>query len=138
MEQNSQSNPLAGLHKQKLYALILAAVGVIAMFLPWWNVSYGGFGGISINGMHELGLLAFVGFAGAGVVTFIMGDKSKPYDGQEKLIAAACFGGAAAITLIQFLRQMKFASFGLFLALAVGAVGALLVWGIIKMPASKA
>lgn len=108
------------------------------MFLPWWNVSYGGFGGISINGMHELGLLAFVGFAGAGVVTFIMGDKSKPYDGQEKLIAAACFGGAAAITLIQFLRQMKFASFGLFLALAVGAVGALLVWGIIKMPASKA
>lgn len=137
MEQNSQSNPLNGLHKQKLYALILAAVGLIAMFLPWWNVSYGGFGGISINGMHELGLLAFAGFVGAGVVTFVMGDKTKAYDGQEKMIVAACFGGAAAITLIQFLRQTRFVSFGLFLALIAGALGALLVWGIVKMPEKK-
>ena len=137
MEQNSQSNPLTGLHKQKLYALIVAAVGVIAMFLPWWNVSYGGFGGISINGMHELGLLAFIGFAGAGVVTFIMGDKSKPYEGQPKMIVAACFAGAALITLIQFLRQTRFVSFGLFLAIIAGVLGALWVWGIVKLPDNK-
>ena len=127
-------------HKQKLYALILAGVGVIAMFLPWWKISFGGYGGLggySISGMHELGILAFIGFAGAGIATFVMGDKTKPYGGQEKTIVAACFGGAALITLVQFLRQTSFVSFGLFLALIAGILGALWVWGIVKLPENK-
>jgi hypothetical protein len=134
MEQNAQSNPLAGLHKQKMYALALAAAGVIFCILPWWKVSYGGFGGVSINGLHEIGWLSFLGFIGAGIVTFVMGDKTKPYEGQERMIAAACFAVAGGIALIQFLRQTKFASFGIFLAIAAGVVGALWVWGIIKAP----
>ena len=126
------------LHKQKLYALIVAAVGVISCILPWWKVSFGGFGpGISINGLHELGWITFLGFIGAGVVTFVMGDKTKPYEGQEKMIAAACFAGAGAIALIQFLRQTRFASFGIFLAIAAGVLGALWVWGIVKLPENK-
>lgn len=138
MEQNSQSNPLAGLHKQKLYALIVAAVGIISCLLPWWKVSFGGYGpGVSINGLHELGWVTFLGFIGAGVVTFVMGDKTKAYEGQEKMIAAACFGAAGAVALIQFLRQTKFASFGIFLAIAAGVLGALWVWGIVKAPANK-
>ena len=138
MEQNSQSNPLAGLNKQKMYALILAAVGVIACILPWWKISYGGYGiGVSINGLHELGWLTFLGFIGAGVVTFVMGDKTKEYAGQEKMIVMACFGVAAAIALIQFLRQTRFVSFGIFLAIAAGVLGLLLVMGIVKMPANK-
>ena len=138
MEQNSASNPLAGLHKQKLYALIVAAAGVISCILPWWKISFGGYGvGATINGLHDLGWLTFLGFIGAGVVTFVMGDKTKAYEGQERLIAAACFGGAGAIALIQFLRQTKYASFGLFLAIALGVVGALWVWGILKAPVKK-
>ena len=137
MEQNSQSNPLNGLHKQKLYALVVAAVGVVSCILPWWKISYGGFGGVSVNGLHELGWLTFLGFIGAGVVTFVMGDKSKPYEGQEKMIAMACFAGAGAIALIQFLRQTKFASFGIFLAIIAGALGALWIMGIIKLPDNK-
>ena len=138
MEQNSASNPLAGLHKQKLYALIVAAAGIISCILPWWKISYGGYGiGASINGLHDLGWITFLGFIGAGVVTFVMGDKTKPYEGQEKMIAAACFGAAGAIALIQFLRQTKFASFGLFLAIILGVAGALWVWGILKMPKKK-
>ena len=138
MEQNSASNPLAGLHNQKLYALIVAAAGIISCILPWWKISYGGYGiGASINGLHDLGWITFLGFIGAGVVTFVMGDKTKPYEGQEKMIAAACFGAAGAIALIQFLRQTKFASFGLFLAIILGVAGALWVWGILKMPAKK-
>lgn len=138
MEQNSASNPLNGLHKQKLYALILAAVGVVSCILPWWHVSYGGFGGgVSINGLHELGWLTFLGFIGAGVVTFVMGDKSKPYEGQAKMITAACFGGAGAIALIQLLRQTRFISFGIFIAIAAGVLGALFVWGMVKMPEKK-
>jgi hypothetical protein len=137
MEQNSQSNPLAGLHKQKLYALIVAAVGVISCILPWWKVSYGGFSLGSINGLHELGWLTFLGFIGAGVVTFVMGDKTKPYEGQEKMIAMACFGVAGAVALIQFLRQTKFTSFGLYLAILAGAAGLLWIMGIIKLPENK-
>jgi hypothetical protein len=130
------------LHKSKLYALIIAGVGLISMFLPWWKISYGGMGGfggagISINGLHELGFISLLGFIGAGVVTFVMGDKTKPYEGQAKMIAAACFAGAGAIALIQFLRQTKFASFGIFLAIIAGVLGALWVWGIVKMPDNK-
>lgn len=141
MEQNSQPNPLAGLHKQKLYALILAAVGVISCLLPWWSFGGGTYLGyrapsISVNGMHDLGIIAFLAFAAAGVVIFIMGDKTKPFSGQEKMIAAGCFAGAGAIALIQLLRTMHGLGFGIFIAIAAGAVGALLVWGMIKIPDS--
>ena len=128
-----------GIHKQKLYALILAAIGIISCLLPWWKISYGGYGGfgVSINGLHELGWVTFLAFIGVGVITFAMGDKSKPYMGQEKTYAAAAFAVAAAIALIQFLRQTKYVSFGIFLAIAAGVLGALWVWGMVKMPENK-
>jgi preprotein translocase subunit Sec61beta len=139
MEQNTQSNPFQGLHKQKLYALIIAAVGLLSCLLPWWSfsgISYMGMStpSISVSGMHDLGIIAFLAFAAAGVVPFVMGDKTKPYDGQPKMIVAACFAGAGAIALIQMLRTMHGLGFGIFIAIAAGAVGALFVWGIIKMP----
>lgn len=125
-------------HKQKLYALAMAVLGVIAHLLPWWRFSFGGFGGYSVNGLHELGILSFLAFIGAGVVTFIRGDKTKPYEGQDKTIVAGCFGGAGAIALIQFLRASSYTSFGLYLAIVAGVAGALWVWGIIKLPETKA
>jgi len=119
------------LHKQKLYAIIIAAIGLISVFLPWWKVSFGfgGFGGgYSINGFRDLGIIVFLGFVGAGVVTFAMGDKSKAFEGQIKMIVAACFGAAALFSLIQFLRQTKFTSFGLYLAILAGIAGVILVY----------
>ncbi len=137
-QQNSVSNPLAGLNKQKLYAVIIAAVGIISCILPWWHVKFGyGYGGVSINGLHKLGIVAFIAFIGAAIVPFVVGDKSKPFEGQDKTFTAACFGGAAAFTLITLLANMKYLSFGIFLALAAGVIGALFVWGMVKMPANK-
>ena len=131
MEQsNQQTNPLSGLHKQKMYALIAAVVGVIACFLPWWSFSFGGFGigaGYSVNGMHDLGILAFLGFLGAGIITFL-GDKTKPFDGQLKMIAAGAFALAALITLIQFLRISTGSSFGIWISLLAGIAGAVIVY----------
>ena len=128
MEQsNQQTNPFSGLHKQKLYALIAAAVGVIACFLPWWSFGYSGLYSVSVNGMHELGLLAFLGFIGAGIVSFL-GDKTKPFEGQFKMIAAGAFALAALITLIQFLRVTSGASFGIWLSLIAGIAGAVIVY----------
>jgi len=92
---------------------------------------------ISVSGMHELGLVAFLAFAAAGVVGLFMGDKTKPYDGQVKMIAAGCFAGAAAIALIQLLRTMHGLGFGIFIAIAAGVIGALWVWGIVKLPDNK-
>jgi len=115
-------------HKQKLYALIIAGVGVIACFLPWWSVSFGMFGGVSYNGMHDLGILSFLGFIGAGVVTFIGGDKTKPFAGQFKMIAAGCFAGAGLFALIQFLRASSGTSYGIWLAILAGIAGGVLVY----------
>jgi hypothetical protein len=114
-------------HKQKLYALIAAGVGLISCFLPWWSFSFGPFGSYSVNGMHEIGILSFLGFIGAGVLCFL-GDKTKPFDGQFKMIAAGCFAGAGLIALIQFLRQTSFASFGIWLAILCGIAGAVVVY----------
>jgi hypothetical protein len=122
------------LHKQKLYAVIVAAIGLIAVFLPWWKVSYGGFGGYgglgsySVNGMHDLGIITFLGFIGAGIITFVMGDKTRPFEGQAKMIVALCFAGAGLFALIQFLRQTKFTSFGLYLAILAAVAGTIIVY----------
>lgn len=128
-----------GLHKQKLYSLILAALGIVSCLLPWWHVSFGGFGGyggVSINGLHKLGIVTFIAFIGAGALPFVMGDKSKPYAGQEKTISTACFGGAAAFALITLLANMKYLSYGIFIAIAVGVIGLLLMLGKISVPKS--
>jgi hypothetical protein len=115
-------------HKQKLYALIIAGVGLISCFLPWRSFSYGGFGAYAENGMRDLGILTFLGFVGAGVVTFIGGDKTKPFDGQFKMIAAGCFAGAGLFALIQFLRVTSLATYGVFLAIIAGIAGGVLVY----------
>jgi hypothetical protein len=127
MEPNVQSNPFAALHKQKLYALIIAGIGVIAMFLPWYRISFG-FISSSINGFHGVGIIVFLAFAGAAALVFLGGDKTKPFEGQFKMIAAACFAGAALFTLIQFISQTHFTSFGMWLSLLAGIAGAALVY----------
>lgn len=128
MEQsNPQSNPFSNLHKQKLYAIVAAAVGLIACFLPWWSFGYTGLYSVSVNGLHELGILAFLGFIAAGAVSFL-GDKTKPFEGQYKMIAAGAFALAALITLIQFLRVTSGASFGIWISLIAGIAGAVIVY----------
>src|SRR5689334_17937586 len=125
------------LHKTKIAAIIIALVGIISCFLPWWHVSYGGYGelfggaSVNINGLHKLGIVAFIAFIAAGVVPLIVGDKTKPFEGQEKMITTICFGAAVLFTLITLLFNSKFLSFGIFLALVVGAAGALVTWGIV-------
>lgn len=114
-------------HKQKLFAMIAAGVGFIAMFLPWWRFSFGGIISQNINGIRDLGILAFLGFIGAGVLTYL-GDRTKPFEGQNKLIVAACFGGAALVSLIQYLRIPDFASYGLWLSLIAGVAGGVIVY----------
>jgi hypothetical protein len=110
-------------HKQKLYALIAGAVGIISCFLPWWSMGFFG----SVSGMHDLGIIVFLGFVG-GIVCCFIGDKTRPFYGQIKLIAAGCFAGAALFTSIQFVRVSSFTTFGIWLSFLAGIAGAVIVY----------
>ena len=82
---------------------------------------------MSVSGMHDLGILAFLGFVAAGILSFL-GDKTKPFDGQFKMLAAGAFALAALITLIQFLRVSTGSSFGIWISLIAGVAGAVIVY----------
>ena len=108
--------------KQRKFILIAAAVGVIAMFLPWIKVSVFGFTAGSVNGMHDWGILIFLCFLGAGGVTLI-GDQTKTLDKTMWMIALIAGGLATLLMIIFLLRAMdaiSFLSFGFYLALLAG------------------
>ena len=138
-----------GFHKSKLYSLILAAVALISMILPWFSVkAAGGFGmgyGVSKNGFGSWGLLVLAGIALVAASCF-MGDKAKPYDDMGKKLALGGFGAIAGGALIYLIRILTLGGgkyggmvktspgLGLFLGLAAGAIGLLLLLGIVKVP----
>lgn len=136
-----------GFHKSKLYSLILAAVGLISMILPWFTVSAGGFGGISKNGFGSWGLLVLIGIGLVAAACF-MGDKAVTFDDMGKKLALAGFGAMAGGAVIYLIRIISVGGgkyggmvkaspgFGLFIGLAAGAIGLLLLLGIIKVPKS--
>lgn len=132
------------LHKSKLYSLIIAGVALIALILPWVTIKFGGFGGGSANGLRSWGLLSLLGVAAVAAAAFFLGDKTKDYDENSKKIAMGGFGGIILGAVLFFIRLNSFgggfssavsAGIGLWLALAAGVAGLLLVLGIIKFPA---
>ena len=131
--------------KQKLYSLIVAGIALVAIILPWVTISFGGFGGGSVNGFHSWGLLSVLG-VGAVVASCFMGDKSKEFDANTKKIAMAGFGGIALGALLFFLRISSFgggvssavhAGIGLWICLIAGAAGLAWIFGLIKLPDNK-
>ena len=59
------------LHKQRKYILVLAAIGAISVFLPWFTISAEGLGvriSDSESGFHGTGILVFFAFIGTGIV----------------------------------------------------------------------
>jgi hypothetical protein len=127
-------------HKQKLYSLIVAGVGLIALFLPWATVSYGGYGGGSVNGLRGEGLITLLGVGAVAAAAF-MGDKTKMFEGQTRMIALGGFGAIIAGALIAFLsvsgKPVIKPGFGIYIAILAGAVGLLFLLGIIKFPENK-
>jgi hypothetical protein len=67
------------MHKQRRFVLVLAAIGVIAVFLPW--VKVGGIFGDSLNanGFSGVGIIVFLALV-AVVVIALMGDQRKAED----------------------------------------------------------
>jgi hypothetical protein len=137
------------LHKQKLYALILAGVALISLFLPWATVNVRGFGGGSVNGLRGWGFLALLGVAAVAVASF-MEDKTKEYMGNMKMVAMGGFGVIALAGVITFIRLMSAGGhggelagygvstgFGVYICVIAGVLGLLWIMGIVKMPPQK-
>jgi hypothetical protein len=123
------------LHKQKLYSLIIAGIGFIAILLPWFSFFIA-----SANGLRGWGLLSLVGVGGV-VAASLIGDKTKPFDDTFRKVALASFGAMALGALLFFIRLssagLGSVGFGLWLCLIAGALGLLFVLGIIKLPDTK-
>ena len=99
--------------KQRKMMLIAAAVGVIAMFLPWWSFI------VSINGMHGTGILVFLCFLAAGAMA-VMGDQTANLTRTNWMIALIASGLASLIMTITFLSNLNLLSLlsiGFYLAL---------------------
>lgn len=111
-------------HKQKLFAIIAAVLGFISCFLPWWNVGFAGLG-VSVSGLRDLGILVFLAFIAAGVLTIISGDRTKAFDDSSRLYTGICFGVAAVFTIIQMFKTNEFTTngAGIWLSLLCGAAG---------------
>ncbi len=132
MAQNS--NPIAGLSKQKMYLLIFAALGLISLLLPWARVSAYGFSS-SQNGLKGEGLIALLGIIGLCVAA-LMGDKTKALDTNMRYVALGSFGAIILATILVFLsiKSPVKPGLGLFLAIAVSVLGLLLLLGVVKPP----
>jgi hypothetical protein len=129
------------LHKQKLYALIVALVGFIALLLPWVTVQ----GNTWRTGFNSWGIVSLFGII-AVIIASLMGDKTKEYEGNLKLIA---LGGFVAVSLGAFITLLTRNSavggmyrgnggvdsgFGIWLSFIVASTGTALVSGQIKIP----
>ena len=137
-------------HQQKLYALIEAGLGLVGLFLTWYTAGIEGFAQTnkSQNGLEDWGFLSLAGVAVVVFVSFLQGDKTKPYDDQSKKIAIAGFLAialGAIITLLrlpasngQFQAQGQVINIkttagpGLWMTLVAGVIGVLWVTGILN------
>jgi len=112
--------------KQRKFILIAAGIGVIAMFLPWIQISILGFNAGSVNGMHGWGIVVFLCFLAAGGIT-LMGDQTKNLDKTMWMAALIAGGLATLIMVIFFLRALdaiSFFSVGFYLAI-IASLGVL-------------
>ena len=143
-------------HQQKLYALIEAGLGLVGLFLTWYTTGIEGFAqnNVTRNGLEDWGFLSLAGVAVVVYASFLVGDKTKPFDAQTKKIAAVGFLAialGAAITLLripssngQFQTQNGVVTLkttagpGLWMTGVAGIIGILWVTGILdKLSAPK-
>ena len=147
------------LHQQKLYALLEAGLALIALFLPWTVYKVGqvvdiygmggrGGGGGSNNGLRSWGFLVLLGIAGV-VVASLLGDKTKEYDKNTKLIALGSFAAIALGAIMYFTRLNSVgggfgqygirisSGIGLWLAFGAGIIGLAWVSGIFGKLSAK-
>jgi len=120
--------------KQRKFILIAAVVGIISMFLPWVR-----FFGYHLTGMHGIGILIFLCFLFAGIIT-LLGDQTTNLDKTVWLITL----GSAALAVLLIIWKIidasanmaSFLRFGIYLA-ALAAIGVLISALLFSPPADS-
>ena len=130
------------IHKQRLIAIAISVLGLIFLFLPWIKVGTSSHMGYGIWG----GIASALAFAGVIVDCILLGDKTKAFDKQGKMIAMIAFGFALLLTLIIaltasgtgqetngfFIIEVKKSSgIGVWLTLVLEIIGLLWVSGLV-------
>jgi hypothetical protein len=125
--------------KQRKFVLILSAIGVISMFLPWVRVSVFGFSQ-SVNGIHGVGIVVFLCFVVAAITAYI-GDQTKNLDKSTWLIVLVCGALATIIVLWNIIDASSgimgsFLGFGIYLS-GLAAIAVLLSAFLLRSPADN-
>ena len=127
-------------HKQKLYSLIVAAVALVALLLPWVSISFFG-ASQSWNGLRGWGLLSLIGVGGV-VVLSLAGNKTEDYSAEYKKYVMIAFGAVATGAILFFLRKSSVTGgiddlvktgAGLWICLIAGLAGLAFNYGLIKV-----
>jgi hypothetical protein len=89
-----------GLHKQRLITIIIAALVLILLFLPWQKQSAQGFQSTNYMGYTIWGgIICAVAAAGA-IVNSLLGNKLQPFSKQTRIIGIVCFAVVFLFSLI--------------------------------------
>ena len=119
------------MNKQRKFILIAAAVGFIAMFLPWFDMVI-----FSINGMHDKGILVFICFVVAGVIAYF-GDQTKSLEKTPWFVALIA-GVLATVLMVWFFLESTGTygvplAFGFYIA-GLAAIGVVISAYIFRSP----
>lgn len=82
------------MEKKRMLILIVAVIGMIGAFLPWYTV----FGTMNVSGTEDGGWLVVILFAAGGAIAFFAGDKMEPL--AKKLLSGVWIPAAIAFLLI--------------------------------------
>lgn len=133
-------------HKQKLYALIIAAVALISMLLPWLTINVF-IASKSFNGFNSWGWLSFIGILAAGGLS-LTGNREQDYSAEYKKYIMAAFGAIALGAILVFIRKTSIdggiykdvikTGIGLWICLVAGLAGLALNYGLIKIESKPA
>ncbi len=90
------------MHKQRIFILAAAGLGLIGIILPWQSVSIGFLGSASANAFNSgwVGYATIIGIIGAAGVIFKDTDKSVILPADTKKIVLAAGGAAALFSLL--------------------------------------
>jgi hypothetical protein len=132
------------MNRQRKFSLIAAATGIISVFLPWVTISAFGMTK-NINGFHGWGILVFLAFFAAAVIT-LTGNQTQGLEKNYWFLLMAC-GAIALLSIIIEIASsdslgegMGFVDagigFGLWIAIAAAAGIVLFAW-VFKSPADN-
>jgi len=109
------------MHKQRLFIVIAAAVGVFSAFLPWVKISMFGMSSSASGIDAGDGWLSLVLFAAAGGIAFATGNKVNELDANMKKAIGGIGAGVSAFMLIELLRVgFQIASLGIYFSILAG------------------